>query len=248
MKISRKYLSILFVVISFVSSFFASCSNYVVNLNDYEKTRSYTPATTIAIGDVVMNDGTFVSVKDIDSLTDYEKSKAVAVIAFENDGKYYGVGLRLSDNDVCWALNATTGYKTCFTNIICTASLTGDLDGSDNWAEICQEDLSASTTPANYPAFNFACNYASSAGLLDSSYSDGWYIPTISELNDIYSNWYIVNASIDAVGGMPLDNRDFWSSSQDEETSYVFWINYRTGSFHVSDKTECLSVVVVRAF
>ena len=98
-----------------------------------------------------------------------------------------------------WAPSGTTGYNTNFVGIVCTpskagsgaastATFTGDTDGSDNWDYICSVDPEGTTNPAaNYPAFNYVLNYATTFSLPE-GYKDGWYMPSIAELAEIYKN------------------------------------------------------------
>ena len=111
--------------------------------------------TSYAVGDIILTDGSKVSVANVETYTIDENNKPIGVVAMISD--IYGVptpkviGLQKSASSLKWAPSDTTGYKTKFTNIVCTpsetglwaasiATFTGDTDGSDNWAEICAVD------------------------------------------------------------------------------------------------------------
>ena len=94
--------------------------------------------------------------------------------------------------------------------------LTGDFDGSDNWAEICKVDADAEDNAAtNYPAFNYVNTYAENQGL-EGICAEGWYMPSGAELLCIYKNLKTVNAAIAACGGTEI-TEGYWSSSQVDE-------------------------------
>ena len=132
-----------------------------------------------------------------------------------------------------WAPRETTGYNTKFTNIVCTpsktgtgaaltATFTGDTDGSDNWAEICAVDPEGTQDPAtNYPIFNFANTYGTTAGLTNTDYETGWYVPSLAELYEVYKNKEVIQTSLTKASGFKFGSWEYyWSSSQC--TSYKF--------------------------
>ena len=181
------------------------------------------------VGDIILIDGTKVSVNDIGSYTRDKNNKPIGVVAMISDA--YGVptpkviGLR-DESGLKWAPSGTTGYNRSFTNIICTpsstgegaasySSFTGDTDGSDNWAEICAVDPEGTQDAAkNYPIFNFANTYGTTAGLTGTDYENGWYVPSIAELCEVYRNMKKINTSLGAAGSTDLVGYIYWSSSQ----------------------------------
>ena len=138
------------------------------------------------------------------------------------------IGLQKSASKLQWAPSRSTGYNTEFTNILCevssvydsalTATFTGDTDGSDNWDEICAVDLEGTQDPAtNYPAFNFAHTYGATAGLTGTDYENGWYVPSIAELCEVYKNKDVIQTSLTKAEGFEFGASDYsyyWSSSQ----------------------------------
>lgn len=133
-----------------------------------------------------------------------------------------------------WAADNTTGYNTYFEDIVCTgisySSVTGtyssfseDIYGVDNWDYICSIDPSGTANAAtNYPAFNYANNYASTFGLTG-EYAEGWYIPSFAELTYLFENKEILNAVLSALDGVPLSGDEYWSSSSSSSSSIYAW-------------------------
>ena len=140
-------------------------------------------------------------------MPDGEISKVVGVIASAPYGGGTGkvVGLKESSGRLQWAPEGTTGFNTNFTGIQSGYSgdsssgytFTGDIDGSDNWEYIRSIDPEGTADAAtNYPAFDFANNYGETAGLTGTAYEEGWYVPSIAELYDVYKNREVVQTSL----------------------------------------------------
>ena len=160
-----------------------------------------------------------------------------------------------------WAPSGTTGYDTNFTEIQAAYTgssssgytFTGDLDGSDNWDEICKVDPEGTKDAAtNYPAFDYARNYGETAGLTGTKYETGWYIPSIAELYDVYINEEVVQKSLTAAGGFELEDR-YWSSSQGDLSSDACFVYFYNGNVGSSEKNNLgvlvpQLVLVVQAF
>lgn len=135
-----------------------------------------------------------------------------------------------------WAPKDTTGYNTKFTEIQTNISgssssgytFAGDLDGSDNWAEICAVDPEGTQVPAtNYPAFNFANTYGTTAELTGTDYENGWYVPSIAELYEVYKNKKVIQTSLNAAGGFTIGTSIYWSSSQS--------VSHDVGAYYLDD-------------
>lgn|GEM_PF-4525758 len=123
----------------------------------------------------------------------------------------------------------------------------GDEDGSDNWETLCAyiKDQSG-TAPdiSNFPAFNYAANYATYAGLSGIWASD-WYLPSAYELYQVNKNYDKVKAALSAAGGDALatsagDAVSYWTSSQMPEVS-------SGNSYYNTYKEEVLCVNVDNA-
>lgn len=192
-------------------------------------------ASTYEVGDIILTDSSKVSVNDVTAYTVDENNKPIGVVAMISD--VYGVptpkviGLQGSADDLRWASRYTTGYNTKFTNIVCipsqtgvgtalTATFTGDTEGSDNWEEICYVDPEGTADAAtNYPIFNFANTYGITAGLTDTDYENGWYVPSIAELCEVYKNKDVIQISLTKANGFKIAGL-YWSSSQNASASY----------------------------
>ena len=221
-----------------------------------------------SVGDVLLNDGTIVRY-DADNLsfTDGQKAKAVGVLYGLDEYGVPGGWLGLynsyggtNSGEKKWAPSGTTGYNTKFTGIICTpsrtgsgaadtATFTGDTDGSDNWAYICSVDPAGTADAAtNYPAFNYANNYATTFGLTG-EYADGWYMPSLAELCYIYRSKAVLNAVLSALGGIQLYSSCYWSSSQyGNDYSNAWGVTFGSGSVYDGNKDDDYYVCCVRAF
>ena len=149
--------------------------------------------------------------------------------------KLLGVGLHESEETLVWAKSGTLGYSTQITSIAIrgsgatnfetvdsaaswTFTSSSDLDGSNNWEEICKIDSTASENAVdNYPAFDWVNKYASSYSIpVDTE--KNWYMPTMAEHSMLYREKTTVNAAISLAGGNALTGQ-YWSSSQYNETS-----------------------------
>ena len=186
-----------------------------------------------SVGDIILTDGTKVSVAEVSTYTIDESNKPIGVIASASYGGGTGkaIGLQKSASSLRWAKSGTTGYNTKFANIVCTpsqigigaaltATFTGDTDGSDNWAEICAVDPTGTAdATTNYPAFNFANTYGATAGLTDTGYEKGWYIPSIAELCEVYKNKELIQTSLTKASGFTIGISYYWSSSQVASTN-----------------------------
>ncbi len=199
-------------------------------------------AITYAVGDIILTDGTKVNVADVSSYSINESNKPVGVVAFlKDDGAPLVLGLR-SLGGLAWATEDTTGYTTNFEAIAATCSgnstegytFTGDTDGSDNWAEICKVDSSASeNAQKNYPAFNYANTYGTNEKLTG-DLAKGWYIPSIAELYKVFQNKVIIQENLTKAGGFDFRKNMYWSSTQADYFSIAYSINASDGKIYNS--------------
>ena len=202
-------------------------------------------ASSYAVGDIILTDGSKVSVNDVTTYTIDENNKPIGVVAMITA---YGVqtpkviGLQISTINLAWAPKDTTGYNTMFTNIVCepsqtgdgaalTATFAGDTDGSDNWAEICAVDPEGTADAAtNYPAFNFANTYGTTAGLTGTDYENGWYVPSIAELCEVYKNKEVIQTSLTKAKGFYFKSGYYWCSSQTSSSNVTSsLVNFSNG-------------------
>ena len=206
-----------------------------------------------SVGDILFTDGTKMKAEDVQyGVPDEQISKAFGVIASTTYGGITGkaVGLQKSSSTLQWAPSGTTGYNRNFTEIQGTAT-SGDMDGSDNWAEICKVDTEGTVYPAtNYPAFNFANTYGITAGLTGTDYKNGWYLPSIAELYQVYGNKTVIQEGLTAAGGFTIGTSYYWSSSQySSGNKYAYLLNFNNGDVYYGDgKNDNNDVLVLQAF
>ncbi len=219
------------------------------------------PTDPKAVNDIVFSDGSATPYTSGLSLTDAQKSAAVAVIFYKNSTKTLGVGLKRSPSYMRWCLNTANGYSKNIDTIQCTPSgsagaytFSGDTDGSNNLAQIATYLTSNGSTDdtgtaGNYPAFEYAKNYGSTNGCTG-AYATGWYLPSIAELYQIYN----LRANIDAAVALcgltnTFSNAYFWSSSQSASDDYdASRLGFYNGNCYTNPKNDTHSVCAVRAF
>lgn len=228
---------------------------------------SKAPTAAKAVGDIVFNDGSATPYSSELTLTDAQKNAVVAVIFYAGEStdvlgaKTLGVGIHNTQGETTktymWAQSNTTGFTTKFTEIQCTpngstaddATFSGDIDGSDNWSKVCTTDTTAAANAeANYPAFNWVNNYATTYNLAG-DYASGWYLPTVAELSMMYRTKATVNAAIEKADGTKIADDMYWSSSQGSSTFYGAWyVWFGDGYLSRYNKDDDISVCGVRAF
>lgn len=228
------------------------------------------PTEAKAVGDIVFEDGSATSYASDLTLTDEQKSKAIAVIFYvgkENDPlgkKTLGVGLRNtwgeSKHELFWATVDAEGYGKKITNNNCAAHkngdtvkyasdafyFSGDTDGSDNWAVLCEVVSDEGEPGGKYPAWEWANAYPKTDSL-----AGDWYMPTLAELCMMSKKHVIVEAALKKAGGMEIGGwYDFWSSSEDPSTNGKAWsVTISSGFIESLLKGNCYSgVCCVRVF
>lgn len=228
------------------------------------------PSEAKAVGDIVFSDGSATAYTSELTLTDEQKSKAVAVIFYAGSAsdtlgaKTLGVGLQNatgSGNTLRWARFTSSddkaeGSSTDITAIQCTpvgdeaatATFSGDLDGSDNWQALCNA-VNDEDTSGNYPAWEWVNAYATTANLTD-DYASGWYLPTVAELSMLYRAKDTVNSALEKAGGTKIADAYYWSSSQHaSDTNFAWVVRFVNGDLRSNfGKSNDLSVCTVRAF
>ncbi len=236
----------------------------------------------VSVGDLLLSDGTFITydATRTNFSTELTAGKSPVGVVYDIDAtgaprSVLGV-MNSGETKYAWAKSGTTGTTTAFEDIQTsqentepaegtpyfefvisgtTYYLTGDLDGSDNWSQICAQDPSGTAdAETNYPAFNYANTYAQTAGLTG-DYASGWYMPSAAELYCIYSNKDTLNTVLSAVNSTSGFTANtfasdwYFSSSQFGDADFFVWsVGFSDGSFTDCDKDSDGSVCVVRAF
>ena len=236
-----------------------------------------------SVGDLLLSDGTIIAYNATrtDFSTELTAGKTPVGVVYDIDatGAPKGIlGIKNSgDTKYTWAHAETTGTKTAFEDIQIekeitepaegtvyfeyensgtTYYLTGDLDGSDNWSQICAQDSEGTAdevVASNYPAFNYANTYAQTAELTG-DYASGWYIPSVVELYCIYSNIETLNQVLSAVNSTSgfeantLAGDYYWSSSQNaNEFDEAWYVYLGNGYINSYEKRVTEYVCVVRS-
>ena len=206
-----------------------------------------------SIGDVLLNDGTIIPYDKYELIfTDEQKQKAVGVLygIDKNDIPCGWLGLYNSADGTnrgtySWAGKYSTGANTYFGSIVSrvvnyNTGETAYVDkyGIDNWDYICSLDpVGTANAAINYPAFNYANNYAATFGLTG-EYSEGWYIPSFAELYSILEKKEILNPVLAALDAVQLSHDAYLSASQRKSyTLYTECIG-NNGAIYVSDSLK----------
>lgn len=214
---------------------------------------SSTVANDYAVGDIILTDGTKIDVANIDSYEVDSSNAPVAVVAaVKEDGSAMGVGLT-QGSKLHWAEASAGGYASVAAIIpteTTSLSFSGDIDGSDNWAEICKVDTTAAENiETNYPAFNFTENYGTNQGF-SGDLASGWYMPCVAEFYEIYKNKDIIQTSLTAAGGLTFETSNYyWTSSQYADTA-ANAIRWKLSSNNYANATKNSNnyVLAVRIF
>ena len=171
-----------------------------------------------------------------------------------------GVGLK-HGNSFAWCLNSADAYSKNIKTIQClnegTAgafTFTGDKDGSNNLEQIEAWEAVNDTTGEGaeniYPAFYFAKNYCreildgeGESRLEASGLENGWYLPSLAELYQIYAcradttSGFDIDAASTLCGGDKFETSCYLSSSQYDSVDKVARLfNFDTGNLTNNEK------------
>ena len=78
----------------------------------------------------------------------------------------------------------------------------------------------AASNPENYPAWNYCRNYGAN-NCLEGDLATGWYLPTAAELDTIYQNKTVVDASLSKAVGSQFVSQCYWSCCQ-SPSDYIY--------------------------
>ena len=208
------------------------------------------PFCDVRTGDYILKNKTYVRKEYYSELTQDERNSIIGIALVPDSGVPVILGLKFPDTSLMWAVAGTTGGNSYFTDLATNVNksyindhdyeytITGDLDGSDNWDYICSIDsVGTQNSATSYPAFYFANMYAAVAGLMGSEFADSWYVPSINELYEVSKQFDALNESLKALGiTLPIiselkvgsteekDYARFWSSSQSYSLDYSAYV------------------------
>ncbi len=193
-----------------------------------------------------------------------------------------GVGLKHSSSSIKWCTTNANAKNVDITTIQCTPSpssegltYTGNENGSDNLEQIAAfltaapdktDDTTGEGAADLYPAFYFCKNYkdqkigseSTSRILANSTFANGWYLPSIMELYQIYVNGkgankvFDIDAASSVLGGNQFGTSFYWSSSEYSDNSNepdTGWM-CGFGQYQLScqSKTDLARVCAIREF
>ena len=213
------------------------------------------PAETKTVGDIVFNDGSATPYRSIEKLSNAQRMGAAAFIFYtgracsdNNKFRILGVGLKISKEAKQWCRYDLSADYAAAHNVNISTMQESKRNGSDNLLKIgsllgLKDDTEIE---ANYPAFYYAKNYGTAAGI----FSDGWYLPSKAELQKIYEKKDDLKA-VCKLCGLDRDfSKDaFWSASL--SSSYydgAFKLNFEDGNWTNPYKGNYASVCAVREF
>lgn len=213
--------------------------------------------TPYEVGDIVFTDGSATPAADIESradvdsvtgtkLTAVEKNALVAYIFYvgnelNNDDdtttRTIGVGFNVDPYYNGWAgIGAYLGsYSGSVDLLSCSVtgmpdaySFSGTKNGKDLFAILLS--LYPETDKDCFPAFNTAEMYGSAF----SSYSDGWYLPTIAELYEVWKK----KDDLCAIMGEEYDYGKVVSATQAADAGKCDLLNFSSGEISSGSKTS----------
>ncbi len=247
-----KFFVITFLALCFIS---ISCSNKKAVVLSENKNN---------IGDIIFTDGTKCSAREY-AFAKGDRIPCAIIFHVSADDKPKAVGLKKS-GPLKWSYVETekTDGKKKFVEIQGTR-ISGDILGGDNWEEICKEDPAGSSCfvadgltvcPAevNYPAFYWCTKYAE-LNNFEGKLAEGWYIPSVKELDELYMASAKVEESITRINETELGTADalctscYWSSTQYSIYEDFAWdLNFTNGIVNFYYKGFENSVRPVKSF
>ena len=211
---------------------------------DGNTVKGSTDFSKAAVGDIVLKDGTFVKPENF---TDEMKDKAAAVIVRTKSGDTpaLGVGIHHNRTGLAWCTNDANAYNVKITDL----QSDNCKDGSDGWEKLkaACDDAGKGNDETLYPAWNFCNTYAATYGLTG-DLADGWYLPTVAELETIDSKRSKINESLKTAGGNQFEKSYYWSCCQSFSDKYAYELYFGNGSTGDNNKYNDYYVCSVRAF
>ena len=170
------------------------------------------------IGDILCEGNYVVSPANFDA---YLQTPIGVVFYVDNVGKHgWVIDLQDASASCAWHTNST---NTSLPDYSTTRLAIYDLDGYRN-TEIIYAQYNDSTFSASFQAFSAV------------DFENGWYLPSIGQLNYLYGNLIEVNAGIYAAGGTPFETGSEWRYWSSTEQGGSAWALVSSGALSVDQK------------
>lgn len=181
----------------------------------YEQLNDSIDYSNAEIGDIILENGLFVSANDYNSDT-YEAKPVGLVIRKKTDtAPALMIGLNYQMSGKQWCTSKAKAYDQTIEELF-SDKLT---DGSLAW-DIIKKKFDDTNNLDLYPAWKWCLNYGSTYAP-DSQFSEDWYIPTISEAQEMIENKSLINTNMSRIGGSNFQNCWFWTCTQSKSNSYT---------------------------
>lgn len=207
------------------------------------------------IGDIVLTDGSVYALSDF---MKYKGSEKPVAVIFSVDGgvsedSYRVLGVSLTDSEQEFGnlrKNASEDgikFNSSFVeeqkyietlNKYINSGFKGNYDGRDIWYNLSPEQkANFADFEDNYPAWKEAGTYGIRKGY--EKFSEGWYLPSASELYCLFSNLSVVETSVKYAGGKEVAGNVYWSSSDDYGIkTNAFTVNMTNGYVSTENKLD----------
>lgn len=201
--------------------------------------------STLVAGDIVLNDGTACSAAEY--VAGSNSAVAVIVRSAEGDVPALGVGLVQNQVGLEWCINGSGAAQKNITGLVGTIT-SGYMDGHDSWQILKEACSDAESNPEKYPAWQYCLDYAK-VNNLEEEFAEGWYLPSLAELNAIYDNITAVNESLSRTGGDQFTKNYYWSCNDYGNTANAAYeLNFNGGTAGTTTKPYKNNVCSVKVF
>ena len=186
--------------------------------------------STVAVGDILCTDGSIVK----PSAWPVAGKTAMGVVCYVDSTGEHGWAIHRYDpgTSLRWNPNGQNADIPTLTNYADALGAITDFDGYNNTLKI-----RAAGSSAQYPA----------AYAVD--INNDWYLPAAGQLRIIYSEFVLLNASLQIIGGsqFPMEMNYYYLSSSEVNETNAWYVNY-FGYVYPSLKTNTGRVRSVRNF
>ena len=190
--------------------------------------------TVAHVGDIMYSDKTFS--------TELIKTKTPIGVVFDDANR---LAVALDQTSLHWSAEKI-GIPTLGN---CSEPFSCSTSGKQNTAAI-MEYVKTNGKTGKYPAAEYCTSYKPSTVYQDEVwYAEGrWFLPSMKELQTLYNNKAVVNASLQKVNAVTLTDDYYWSSTE-ATTSYSAWgFNMKNDDWYSYNKSNGIYVRPVLAF